>query len=192
MKRLIQLSLMAAMFLALASCKKEAGTQVTLITKTDSLKVNFGTAGGNTFTFFRFKDGVVVPNSDSAGIKWDFGLRFTTFIVNSNASGPGNAGAILQNNLYENITTAPDAGYAYDTTQTQRAIKDGSWYNYNPTTRTFSPKAGQTFIFKTAEGFYAKMELLAVEYEPFTGPVPSKLIYRFRYTYQASGLKNFN
>ena len=133
----------------------------------------------------------MVANSDSASTKWDFGLRLTTFILNSQTYGPGNAGAILQNSIYSSVTAAPDAGYAYDTTSTQKAIKDGSWYNYNPTTRSFAPKAGQTFIFRTADNYYVKMELLAVDYEPFVGPAPVKLIYRFRYTYQANGTKAF-
>jgi hypothetical protein len=154
------------------------------------IKVNFSSA--SSFVFFSFKNGTVVPNTDSATKNWDFGLRFTTFILNSGAYGTGNAGAILQNTLYNSVTVAPQSGYAFDTTTTQKAIKDGTWYNYNPVTRSFAPKAGQTFIFRTADNKYVKMELLATDYEvPFSGPTPSKLIYRFRYTYQPSGSLNF-
>ncbi len=182
--------LCSALFLITSSCSKDpAPDPVTIIEKTDSVKVNFGSSG--TFTFFSFKNNAIVANSDSASTKWDFGLRFTTFILNSNAYGPGNAGAILQNNIYNTVTSAPNTGYAYDTTASQKAIKDGSWYNYNPVTRTFAPKSGQTFIFRTADNYYVKMELLAVDYEAFTGPVPVRLIYRFRYTYQANAGKNF-
>lgn len=173
----------------ISSCKKNSTPQVTIIEKTDSIKVNFSSSGA--FTFFSFKNDAIVANTDSATTKWDFGLRFTTFILNSHTYGPGNAGAILQNNIYSTVTAAPDTGYAYDTTSSQKAIKDGSWYNYNPTTRSFTPKAGQTFIFRTADNYYVKMELLAVDYEPFTGQVPVKLIYRFRYTYQSGSSKNF-
>lgn len=176
-------------FLAINSCTKKDPIPVTAIEKTDSLKVNFSPV--SPFTFFSFKNDALVANTDSATTKWDFGLRFTTFILNSKTYGPGNAGAILQNNIYSNVTAAPETGYAYDTSASQKAIKDGSWYNYNPTTRTFSPKAGQTFIFRTADNNYVKMELLAVDYEPFVGTQPKTLVYRFRYTYQASGSKNF-
>ena len=162
---------------------------MTTIQKTDSLKVNFRSSA--PFTFFSFKNDALVANSDSASTKWDFGLRFTTFILNSHTYGPGNAGAILQNSIYSSVTTAPDNGYAYDTASSQKAIKDGSWYDYNTTTHVFAPKAGQTFIFRTADNFYVKMELLAVDYEPFSGPAPVRLIYRFRYTYQSDGSKNF-
>lgn len=191
MKKMIQASLVAAtaMILMLSSCSKEDVTYVTTIEKTDSLKVNFSST--SSFTFFSFKNAGIVANTDSATTKWDFGLRFTTFILNSYAYGPGNTGAILQNSIYGDVTTAPSAGYSYDTTASQKGIKDGSWYDYNPVTHAFSPKAGKTFIFRTADNYYVKMELLAVDYEPFTGPAPTRLIYRFRYTYQSNGTTKF-
>lgn len=191
MKKMIYSSAAIAIsaMILFSSCSKDPVTASTIIQKTDSLKVNFSTSA--PFAFFSFRNDALVANSDSASTKWDFGLRLTTFILNSQTYGPGNAGAILQNSIYSSVTAAPDAGYAYDTTSTQKAIKDGSWYNYNPTTRSFAPKAGQTFIFRTADNYYVKMELLAVDYEPFVGPAPVKLIYRFRYTYQANGTKAF-
>ena len=179
----------STMFILTSCSKNDSVAPITLVQKTDSLKVNFSPAAA--FTFFSFKNDAVVANSDSASLNWDFGLKFTTFILNSHTYGPGNSGAILQNSIYSSITTAPDAGYAYDTASSQKAIKDGSWYDYNLATHAFAPKAGQTFIFRTADNYYVKMELLAVDYEPFTGPMPVRLIYRFRYTYQSSGAKNF-
>jgi hypothetical protein len=185
--------LLATLSVTFSSCTKDDDVPqpATTIEKTDSLKVNFSATA--PFTFFSFKNGAVIANTDSATTKWDFGLRQATLIFNSNASGPGNAGVILQNSLYNNVTTAPDAGYAYDTTASQKAIKNGSWYNYNQATNppSFSPKSGQTFILRTADNNYVKMELLSVDYEPFVGPMPVRLIYRFRYTYQANGTKNF-
>jgi len=180
----------SAMIFILSSCSKSDSPVVaTSVEKTDSVVVNFSPT--SSFTFFNFNNGSVVANSDSASTKWDFGLRLTTFILNSNTYGTGNAGAILQNSIYSGVTTAPSSGYAYDTTASKLAIKDGSWYDYNPTTHAFSPKAGQTFVFRTADSHYVKMELLAVAYEPFVGPTPVRLIYRFRYTYQANGTTGF-
>jgi len=191
MKKMIYSSVAIAIaaMLTLNSCSKDDAVVITTIQKTDSVKVNF--SSNSPFTFFSFKNDAIVANSDSASTNWDFGLRFTTFILNSHTYGPGNAGAILQNTIYSNVTTAPDNGYAYDTASSQKAIKDGSWYDYNVATHAFAPKAGQTFIFRTADNHYVKMELLAVDYEPFVGPAPVRLIYRFRYTYQSSGAKNF-
>lgn len=189
MQKILLIAVVA--LIGFSSCKKEKNTPaVTVTEKTDSLRVNFSAT--STFTFFNFKNGTVVPNNDSATNKWDIGLRFTTFLVNSGASGPGNAGAILQNVIYSSVTEAPATGYGIDTTNSQRAIKDGSWYIYTPATRSFSPRAGQTFFFRTADNYYVKFELLATDYEPFVGPFPSKLIYRFRYTYQANGSRQFN
>lgn len=188
---MIQAGMMAAavMVITLSSCSKDPANVVTTVKKTDSLIVNFSSS--SSFTFFSFKNDALVANTDSATTKWDFGLRFTTFILNSGAYGSGSAGAILQNSIYSNVTAGPATGYAYDTTTSQKAIKDGSWYDYNPTTHAFTPKAGQTFIFRTADNHYVKMELLAVDYEPFVGPTPVRLIYRFRYTYQPDGSVNF-
>ncbi|HWR33508.1 MAG TPA: HmuY family protein [Chitinophagaceae bacterium] len=187
--RIIYAAAATALFFAACSKDKTAVIPLPATVKTKSITVNFSPS--SSFTFFSFRDTTIVANSDSATNKWDFGLRLTTFLVNSNASGPGNAGVILQDAVYENVIAAPSAGYAYDTTSSQRAIKDGSWYDYNPATHSFIPKAGKTFIFRTADGHYAKMELLSVAYEPFAGPVPQRLIYNFRYTYQPNNDTKF-
>ncbi|HKB46017.1 MAG TPA: HmuY family protein [Chitinophagaceae bacterium] len=151
--------------------------------------VNFNS--GTPFTLFSFKNKAAVSNTDSVSNKWDFALRLTTFLVNSNASGPGNAGVIMQDGIFDNITSAPASGYAYDTAAGKLAIKDGSWYNYNITTHVFTPTPGKIFIFRTADNHYAKMEILGVTYEPFTGPVPQKIDYKIRFAYQADGTGNF-
>lgn len=174
--------------LVMSSCSK-SDSNSTPVAKTKKIQVAFGPVGN--YTLFSFKDTGVVANTDSNTTKWDFGLRFTTFIVNSHAGGPGNAGAILQPGVYSSITEAPTTNYAYDTATNQRAIKDGSWYDYNPTTHAFTPKAGQVFFFRTADNKYVKMELISVDYGPLVGPVPSYLEYNFRYTYQPNGSNKF-
>ena len=90
MKRFILFSLVG--IVALASCTKDSATPVTIISGTKTISVPFSSA--TAFTLFRFSDSTVVANTDSASNKWDFGLRFTTFIVNSYAGGPGSAGTI--------------------------------------------------------------------------------------------------
>lgn len=188
MKRFFFFSVLAVV--AFSSCKKDTTPVATTISGTKTISVNFSSA--SNYTLFRFSDSSVVANTDSATNKWDFGLRLTTFIVNSNAGGPGAGGAILANATFDATAIAPTTGYAYDTTTTQRAIKDGSWYAYNPTTHAFTPQAGKVFIFKTADGaHYAKMELLAVDYAPFVGMTPTSLLYKFRYSYQANGTTTF-
>lgn len=189
----------AALVTGLFSCGKNdtpTPTPTPAVTKTDSIIVPFSSTA--PYTFYSFKDSSVVANSDSATTKWDFGVRFVNIIVNSHASGPGNAGVITQPGIYDNFTIAPESGYAYDTTATQPAINakyrdPASWYIYdeNDPNHIFYPKAGQFFVFKTADNHYVKMEILSVGYKDFVGRVPVTLIYRFRYTYQANGSRNF-
>jgi hypothetical protein len=183
-------TLAIASFLMASSCNDENTPVVNTVTATKSITVNFSLS--SNYTFFRFSDSSLVPIADSATNKWDFAMRRTNILINSNASGPGLAGAQLVDGLFNNLTTAPEFGYGYDTTATRLAIKDGSWYDYNSVTRTLTPKAGKLLLFKTASGNqYAKLEFLSSDYAPFVGMFPTQIIYRFRYSYQPSGSRIF-
>ncbi len=180
------LLLASAAMIVLTACKKDDEVVPQPATEnTAVVKVNFSPV--KPYTFFSFKNNAIVANADSVSAKWDFALRLTTFLVNSNASGPGSAGVIMQNGVFDNVTVAPTTGFAYDTTSTKLAIKDGSWYDYNNATHSFIPKAGKVFIFRTADNKYAKMEILEANYEPFTGMTPSIINYKIRFAYQADG-----
>lgn len=82
-----RLSLIAAVALVVlfTACSKTdtAPVVVPAYSSTQTLTVFFSTA--KPFAFFGFKDSTLVMNTDSASAKWDFGLRFTNFLVNSNA-----------------------------------------------------------------------------------------------------------
>ena len=187
---------MAILVTGLISCGKEevpANPPAPSITVTDSMEIPFSTSH---YAFFSFKDSSVVNLGDSASTNWDFGVRLVNIIVNSHASGPGNGGVITQNGVFDTYTKATTTGYAYDTTTTNLAIDNGlttGWYNYDDNTHAFSPKAGRFFVMTTADGHYAKMEILSVTYAGFTSQTspPDSLIYKFRYTYQADGSVNF-
>ena len=193
----IKLSLMAciALVVGFASCKKDEvkKTEETKIIKTDSVRVTTDTRAGS-YTLFSLKDGKIIANSDSATSKWDFGIRFFTIIVNSHASGPGSTGVITEKGIYANYMQAPATGYAYDTSSNQLAINSSvqnGWFDYNGATHAFTPKAGLFFVFKTSDNKYAKVELLSATYEPFTGPMPLWINYKFQYTYQSDGTGKF-
>lgn len=194
MKTLTMVALaFATLMIGMISCKKnDSNDSKTPVSKTDSLTVSFDTKNGH-YSLFSFKDGTVVPISDSASTKWDFGIRYVDIIVNSHASGPGNAGVITVNGFYESFKQAFNTGYAYDTTSSRLAIKaslNNGWYDYNEITHAFTPKAGQFFVFQTADYKYVKMEMLSAGYLPFSGPKPEFVKYKFRYTYQADGSVN--
>lgn len=139
------------MIVVFASCKKDTTDPKPAEINTKDFLVNGDPSGGN-YNFFSFANSAEINEADSSSSKWDFAIRFETFIVNSNASGPGNAGVQIINQPFDAITTAPTNSYRYDTTVSQKAIKGADWYTYNPTTRSFSPIAGKTFVFRTATG----------------------------------------
>jgi hypothetical protein len=176
------------------SCQKDKFTPAAIEAK--ELLVNGNPSGGN-FTLYNVTTGEVVPNTDSATNKWDFGIRFEKIIINSNASGPGAAQVQVVNGIMDTYTTAPELNYAYDTTTTKLAVKGSDWYNYDAVNRTFSPKAGKLFIFKTNAGKYAKMEMLSADPTDDNGNAvvpptrPTKIKYKFRKAVQTDGSRNF-
>ncbi len=146
------------------------------------------------FSFFSFKNGIV-PNSDSATTKWDLAFRGTTILTNSGSSGPGIGGAIVNDALFTDIKAAPATGYAQDS-KTAFAIPTGSgkgWYTYNPITTVISPTAGKIIVVKTADGKYAKMEILSYYKGSPTMPDAKSIgrYYTFRYAYQSAGSSKF-
>jgi hypothetical protein len=189
-------SILAAIILLLAvSCKKEDKPTPATVATIDFL-VN-GSASQGNYDFFSFSTGAKVAASDSNSTKWDFAMRFETFIVNSNASGPGNAGVQILNTPFDNVTSAPEIGYKYDTTVAQKAIKGADWYIYNSATRSFSPIAGKTFVFRTATNKYAKLEIVSADPADDNGNLvvpptrPTKIKYKIRFAYQTSGKRDF-
>ena len=199
----LKLSLVACavLMIGFTSCKKDNPITPPVpaaFSKTDSVKAFFSSKG--TFTLYNFADGKVIPNADSASSKWDIGFQYVNLIANSHSSGPGSASVYTQmvdvaNNVtFEALKQAPESGYAYDTTATNRAINTDlmtGWYNYDRVSHAFSPKADRFFIFKTSDNHYVKLEILKVDYAEFDGPTPVTLIYKFRYTYQPDGSRNF-
>ena len=187
--------LAAVILLAAVSCKKEDKPTPATVATIDFL-VN-GSASQGNYDFFSFANGARVAVADSNSTKWDFAMRFETFIVNSKASGPGNAGVQILNTPFDNVTVAPESGYKYDTAVAQRAIKGADWYIYNATTRTFAPVAGRTFVFRTATNNYAKLEVLSADPADDAGNLvvpptrPTKIKYKIRFAYQPSGKRDF-
>lgn len=189
--------LVAVLAVLFVSCKKdETPSPSPAVINNKDFLVNGSATNGN-YNFFKFETSSELPASDSATNKWDFAMRFETFIVNSNASGPGTAAVQVVNQPFDAVTVAPATGYRYDTTSSQKAIKGADWYSYNPTTRTFSPIAGKTFVFRTATGKYAKLEILTADPTDDAGNLvipptrPTKIKYKIRVAYQPNGSTTF-
>lgn len=184
------------MIVVFASCQKDKTDSTPSAINTKDFLVSGDPSGGH-YNFFSFENAAEIAPVDSATTKWDFAIRFETFIVNSNASGPGNAGVQIINQPFDAVNTAPATGYRYDTTVSQKAIKGADWYTYNPTTRSFSPIAGKTFVFRTAAGKYAKLEMISADPADDLGNLvvpptrPTKIKYKIRVAYQGNGSPNF-
>ena len=187
--------LMLSVIVFTTACSKDDDNTKTLDATETTLLVDAENSGG--FTLFSFEKNSIVPIAEQQTKNWDFGLRLTTFIVNSGISGPGDGGVIMQTGVFDEIKEAPATGYKTDVAPGDLAIKDGEWYDYNPVARTFAPKAGIVFIFKTATGKYTKMELLNAVPADDNGNVvvpptrPTKIKYTMRYVYQPNGKRDF-
>ncbi len=145
------------------------------------------------FTFFRLSDSTVVNHSDSASSKWDLGFRSSRIIVNSGTSGPGHAGAFIYNGLFDDLKEVPaDSSFKSDNSPVY-AI-GSSWSTYNGATMTINATPGKVLVIQTADGKYAKMEILSYYKNAPANPNAFKdeaRYYTFRYVIQANGSKKF-
>ena len=145
----------------------------------------------NRFTFFSFKDGKQVPNSDSASNKWDIGFRATTLIVNGGTGRAGQGGAYVHNGTFESLTAVPEnAAFAVDDNANKLAIPTGSgngWYTYGG--GVIAPTADKVLVIRTSDGKYAKVEILGYYKGGPDGPGSESRYYTFRYAYQPDGSK---
>lgn len=145
----------------------------------------------NRFTFFSFKDGKQVPNSDSATAKWDIGFRATTLIVNGGTGRAGQGGAYVHNGTFESLTTIPEnATFAVDDSANKLAIPTGSgngWYTYGG--GVIAPTADKVLVIRTGDGKYAKVEILGYYKGGPDGPGNESRYFTFRYAYQPDGSK---
>lgn len=188
-------SIVFAMFL-MASCDKTE-TAVVEPVKAETVKdipANPTDApSGNKYSFYSFKNGKIA-NSDSASTKWDIGFRSTSIIVNSGISGMGQASAAVVDGIFSDIKTVPTTAVFAQDAATTLAIPTGSgkgWYNY--TNNQIIPIAGKVILVKTADGKYAKMEILSY-YKGAPSTIDANSVgryYSFRFVYQPDGTTKF-
>lgn len=159
--------------------------------------------GAGRYTLFSLERNTVVPNTDSASAKWDVGFRGTTVITNSGNSGPAQGGAFVFTGLFDELKTIPaDSVFRTDNAPSAYAVPFGSnrgWYVYNAPANLVTPIPGRVLVFRTANGRFAKMEILNY-YKggvtpATTAPDDDKLrkqrFYKFRYVFQPNGGKTF-
>ncbi len=157
----------------------------------------------DAITYYSLRDNSIVEASDSASTEWDIAFSTTTIYTNSEASGPGDGGALVLDVSFDDVTIAPSDGYSTDT-DTLLAIPTGSgngWYNYNRTTHIVTPIENKTLVIKTGDGAnYAKLQVLSYykgnpdlsgeEFSNNPDNYPSGY-YTFEYVIQLNGSREF-
>lgn len=163
--------------------------------------------GGASFktVYFSFKtnDRIAVSSGEQPSLKWD--LAFTgpynaevyvnngDYEHNPGAGGPGKGAVIVVNLPYDQVTEAP-ADADFDKSFVYKVGWDAGngtgWFFYSLDNHIAVPVKNRTFVLRTAEGKYAKLEMLNV----YKGnpPVVTDLFWpapylTFRYYVQQDG-----
>lgn len=160
--------------------------------------------GAGKYTFFSLVNNSRVTSTDSATSNWDIAFRGSRILVNNGTSGPGNGGGFVFAEGFDGVNSVPaDSTFLIDNnTNNTFAISNPSgisWYIYDGPNNLLNTTPGRTLIIKTANGKYAKLEILNY-YRG--GSTPSSTAsndvkaydsryYTFRYTYQPDGTTNF-
>lgn len=155
------------------------------------------------FTFFSLTDGEIIDKADSASTRWDIALAGTTILVNGGTSGPGEGAAQIVSGTFDEIAQAPESGFQTDS-DSGLAIPTGDengWYNYTGTDTqpnfALLPIPGKVIVLRTAEGNYAKMEILSYYRgnpeitQDFDARTAESRYYTFQYVVQQNGSRNF-
>ncbi|MFQ3574912.1 MAG: HmuY family protein [Cytophagales bacterium] len=160
----------------------------------------------NKRTFFSLRENKIISSEDSNSTKWDIAFMGANIYVNGGTSGPGNAAAKIINGIFDEIKETTKDGFSTDNSPAL-AIPSGSgngWYDYTGSTRTpnhvLLPIAGKVLVFRTADGKFAKLEIISYyQGNPNTGSStfinsetrPPARYYTFRYVLQNDGSAKF-
>ena len=146
------------------------------------------------FTKFDFDTGMETDNETD----WDIAFRATDIIVNGGTSmgttdeptRSGDAGAYITTWTMADVTEV-DVNLFTQDSESGYAIISGSgngWYTYaGPPTYLITPTPGRILVFKTADGKYAKVEILSYYEGAPENPdafVDQSRYYTFNYVYQ--------
>jgi hypothetical protein len=159
--------------------------------------------GAGKYTFFSLGTNSKIASTDSATNNWDLAFAGNIIRINNLTTGPGNGGAFVYTGTFDALTSIPsDSTFRIDNAPSSYAITKSSgkgWYNYDPQSTLVTAIPGRVLVIKTANGKYAKVEILNY-YKGNTTPLSTasdsikiydSRYYSFRYTYQADGTKTF-
>lgn len=141
-------------------------------------------ANTKSYIYFSLASGQEVPAADAKTKNWDIAFSKTTIATNSGTSGPGEGGAIVLEKPFDQVNEAPKDGYKTDG-DAGFAIPGGSgnsWYKYDMSVHAILPIPGRTLLIKTANGKFAKVEIISYyKGAPEDVPTEESSYYTFRY-----------
>ncbi len=143
------------------------------------------------YTLFSFSKGAIVPVEKLESDQWDLGFKGTSIIVNGGKERKGKGGASLTTAVFDAVDRLPEGlTWATDEPDGKTAIPAGSgngWYEYVFTTHEIKPLPNRVLFVRTADGKFAKVEILSY-YRDVEGETDSPgRYYTFRYVYQPDG-----
>lgn len=215
MKRYQQLFVLAGMLLAFTACTKDksnaipedgSSTTITDLPGDTTASVSSGVAFKTLYFSFKTNAKIAIADSEKTSLKWD--LAFTgpynseiyvnngTYEYNPGYKGTGKGAVVIVNTPYDQVTTAP-AETAFNATEVYNIGWDNGngngWFFYSLDNHIVVPVKNRTFVIRTPDGKYGKLELINV----YKGnpPVVTDLFwpapyFTFRYFIQADGSHN--
>jgi hypothetical protein len=206
-----------AFFLLAVACKKEThqpipedGKSIVITDLPGDTSASMGGGGSASFKplYFSFtsNDVVTIADADKPTIKWDLAftgpynaevfVNYGGYAFNPGYGGPGKGSVIIVDRPYDQVPEAPsDADFdASDIKKIGWDTGNGQgWFFYSVSNHIMVPVKNRTFVLRTAEGKYAKLQLInAYKGNP---PVVTDLFwpapyFTFRYFVQPDGSRN--
>ncbi len=204
MKTFKFLSIIALLAIGFTSCSDDDGPNLVpieseqvsnLFAPTTSINGPMGpTPDGGVFTKFSFQTGQVT----SSDTDWDIAFRSTAVIINGGVSSGaaeeparnGNAGVYFIDETFRDVTSVDTSLFEQDSQSGYAIIRqsDQGWYNYSGfVTNLITPVPGRTFVFRTRDGRFAKVQFISYYEGAPTSPdstVDNARYYTFNYIYQ--------
>ncbi|MEM6299169.1 MAG: HmuY family protein [Bacteroidota bacterium] len=149
--------------------------------------------GDGVPSYVRLSDQALVSESDN----WDVAFQSTSIYVNGGAIRSGDGGGYIYTGTFESLTEIPATqAFGQDHSESELAIPTGSgngWYNYNPQINVVTPISGRVVVIRTADGKFAKIEVLSYYKGNPAEPTSSDQSrhYTFRMVYQPDGSRSF-
>lgn len=158
--------------------------------------------------YFSFKTNGKVDKSKLLTAEWDiaFAKEYNSYVSPNNGlnnqsygfGGPGKGALIIVNQAYDAVKTAPSdeefAKNGIDAVGWDPGNGNG-WYFYELNTHIAVPVKNRTYVLRTAEGKYAKLQLISMykgapaTVSDLNWPAP---YFTFRYYVQEDGSRNLS